>query len=65
MRGVVFLGEKDLETRDLPEPGPGTGDVVIGIRASGLCGSDLKYYRAPKEERGDPALLNVSGHEPC
>ena len=65
MRGVVFLGEKKIEVRELPEPVPGPGEVVIGIKASGLCGSDLKYYRAPIEEQGDQRRLNVRGHEPC
>lgn len=65
MLGVVFLGDRELELRELAEPVPGPGEVVIGIRASGLCGSDLRQYRAPKEQRGDPALLHVGGHEPC
>ena len=35
------------------------------MKASGLCGSDPRHYRAAKADRGDPANLKVAGHEPC
>ena len=71
MRGVVFLGERELEIRDFPDPAPGPGEVVIEVKASGMCGSDLKFYRASKD--GGAAALGlgtltgpvIAGHEPC
>src|SRR4051794_25792655 len=48
MRGVVFTGDKTLELSEVPDPTPGPMDVVLEMKASGLCGSDLKFYRAPK-----------------
>ncbi len=45
MRGVVFLGGRKLEFQDFPDPAPGPGEVVLEIKASGMCGSDLKFYR--------------------
>lgn len=38
-------GAKDLriENRSLPSPGP--NEVQVSVRATGLCGSDLHYYR--------------------
>ena len=65
MRGVVFTGDREVEIRTMPDPHPGPGEVVIRMKASGLCGSDLRHYRAPKAERGAPANLKVAGHEPC
>jgi len=65
MKGVVFLGDRELEIRELPDPAPGPGEVVVAMKASGLCGSDLRPYRSDKEQRGDPARLKVGGHEPC
>lgn len=65
MRGAVFPGDRQVELRDLPDPTPGAGQVVIAMKASGLCGSDLKAYRTARSERGDPASLKVAGHEPC
>ena len=66
MKGIVFLGDKEIEIRDLPDPKPGRDDVVIAIKASGVCGSDFHVgYRVPKDQRGDPKNLKVGGHEPC
>ena len=65
MKGAIFLGERQLELREFPDPHPGTGEVVIRMRGSGLCGSDLRHYRASRAERGDPDQLKAGGHEPC
>ena len=46
MLGVVFLGDRKLELREFPDPTPGPRDVVLEIKASGMCGSDLHVYRA-------------------
>ena len=46
MKGVVFPGNRKLEILDFPDPTPGPGEVVLEIKASGMCGSDLKFYRA-------------------
>ena len=70
MRGVVFTGDRQLEIRDFPDPSPGPGEVVLQIKASGMCGSDLKFYRPPPGEAqralGLGALSEpiIAGHEP-
>ncbi|MGH8691601.1 MAG: hypothetical protein ACREUS_11305, partial [Burkholderiales bacterium] len=50
MRGAVFLGNRKIEIRNFPDPTPGPGEVVIQMKASGMCGSDLKFYRPPPGE---------------
>ncbi len=71
MRGVVFTGEKDLEIMTFPDPTPGPGEVVLEMKASGMCGSDLHQYRRPKgvarNATGLPANPDpvIAGHEPC
>jgi threonine dehydrogenase-like Zn-dependent dehydrogenase len=71
MRGAVFLGNRKVEVRDFADPTPGPGEVVIQIKASGMCGSDLKFYRsAPGEAQAALGLGNlqepfIGGHEPC
>jgi threonine dehydrogenase-like Zn-dependent dehydrogenase len=71
MKGVVFLGGRELELRDFPDPAPGLDEVVLEIKASGMCGSDLKFYRAPKGQSATAALglgdrgPIIAGHEPC
>src|ERR1700757_3905872 len=52
MKGVVFLGDKKLELREFPDPTPGPRDVILEIKASGMCGSDLHNYRAPANAGG-------------
>ena len=59
MRGIVFLGNRQLEIREFADPDPGPGQAVVAMRASGLCGSDLTPYR------GAVAQTAISGHEPC
>jgi threonine dehydrogenase-like Zn-dependent dehydrogenase len=64
MRGAVLLGERQIEIRHFPDPTPGEGEVVLEMKASGICGSDLKRYRGPASDR--PAEeLKAGGHEPC
>ena len=71
MRGVVFLGERKVELRSFPDPTPAAGEVVIEMKASGMCGSDLKFYRSPPGAAqkalglGDRAEPFIAGHEPC
>jgi threonine dehydrogenase-like Zn-dependent dehydrogenase len=64
MRGVVLLGERQVEVRDFPDPAPGPDEVVVAMKASGICGSDLRPYREARRDR-DPERAVVSGHEPC
>jgi D-arabinose 1-dehydrogenase-like Zn-dependent alcohol dehydrogenase len=70
MRGVVFTGERQLELMDFPDPTPGTDEVVVEMKASGMCGSDLHQYRRPKSGGASGGLpVNpdpvIAGHEPC
>ena len=55
MRGVVFHGERELELMQFPDPTPDAHDVVIEMKASGMCGSDLHQYRRPKNRQPRPA----------
>lgn len=78
MRGMVFKGACKVEIQDFPDPVPGPGEAVIAIKASGLCGSDLHFYRhgmtdaiesmgfkerVARSEDGEIRI--IGGHEPC
>ncbi len=71
MQGVVFTGDRGLELMNFPDPTPGAGEVVIEMKASGMCGSDLHQYRRPKnQERNATGFTpnpnpTIGGHEPC
>jgi threonine dehydrogenase-like Zn-dependent dehydrogenase len=58
MRGLVFSGNQQVELREFADPQPGPGEVVVAIRASGMCGSDLRPYQTGQSNF-------VTGHEPC
>ncbi len=69
MKAVYFLGDRVLEIREVPDPTPGPGEVVMEIKASGMCGTDLGFYR----NKGGAAAVGlaakggpfIAGHEPC
>jgi threonine dehydrogenase-like Zn-dependent dehydrogenase len=71
MKAVVFPGERRVEFVEFPDPTPGPGEVVLEIKASGMCGSDLKFYRASKTGGAQALGLGklegpvIAGHEPC
>jgi L-idonate 5-dehydrogenase len=44
MRAVRIHAAHDLRLEETPEEGLGAGQVEIGVRAGGICGSDLHYY---------------------
>lgn len=64
MQVVLLPGEKEVTLTNYPEPQPGPGEVLIAMRAAGICGSDLHLYRAAKSDR-QPIADIVPGHEPC
>ncbi len=69
MQGVVFMGDRKLEFMEFSDPTPGPDEVVLEIKASGMCGSDLKFYRASGGASalglgGDGSPV-IAGHEPC
>jgi threonine dehydrogenase-like Zn-dependent dehydrogenase len=51
----------NVELRDVPVPEVGPGDVLIEIRAAGICGSDIGFYDGVHEEVCRPPV--VLGHE--
>lgn len=69
MRGVAFSGGRQVSFIEVPDPVPDFGEVVVEIMASGMCGSDLHYYRSASGSGGPVAsgasAPVIAGHEPC
>ncbi|MDQ0691319.1 zinc-binding dehydrogenase [Arthrobacter sp. W4I7] len=65
MKGVVFPGDYTVEIATVDDPTPGPRDVIVEIRASGMCGTDLKFYHdgmgAIASRQPGPIVM---GHEP-
>jgi 2-desacetyl-2-hydroxyethyl bacteriochlorophyllide A dehydrogenase len=57
---AAFSGGKGkIEVREAPLPSPGPGEVLLRVRACGICGSDLHVYRG---ELPVPPTISL-GHE--
>ncbi len=61
MRAAVITGfNQPWELKSLPDPRPQAGQVLIRIRASGMCGTDLHVHHGHLGMK--PPI--VAGHEP-
>jgi len=60
MRALVLSEYKHLDVRDVPEPAVGDADVLVRVRACGICGSDVHGYDGSSGRRIPPAVM---GHE--
>ncbi len=57
MRAAMYYANDDVRIVDVPTPRIGRGEILVKVRASGICGSDvMEWYRKPKA----PLIL---GHE--
>jgi threonine dehydrogenase-like Zn-dependent dehydrogenase len=67
MKGVVLPGNRQLEFHDFPIPEPGHGQVLVRMKASSLCGSDLRAIYRPQQQGSGPEAYQgvIAGHEPC
>ena len=45
MQAVVFEAPGKINIKDIPEPQAGKEDVLVKVKAAGLCGTDLHVYK--------------------
>lgn len=67
MTGVVLPGDRRLEMREYVAPAPGHGQALVRMKASSLCGSDLRAIYRPHDQGTGPEAYRgvIAGHEPC
>jgi threonine dehydrogenase-like Zn-dependent dehydrogenase len=66
MKGVVLPGNRTVEFRTFEDPTPEHGQVVLKMRASGICGSDIRaIYRGHIGDGAEAYQMVVAGHEPA
>ncbi|HET9204486.1 MAG TPA: alcohol dehydrogenase catalytic domain-containing protein [Acidimicrobiia bacterium] len=64
MRAAVLRGWNDLAVEEVDVPEPAAGEVLLRVKACGLCGTDLKMVHGAFQARGwPPSLPFVMGHE--
>lgn len=66
MKGALLPGNSTVVFKDFPVPAPGNGEVLIKVRASTICGSDIRAIYKEHLGVGAEAYQNViAGHEPA
>jgi len=73
MKALVFTGPGTVAVLDVPEPEVAEGEVLVHVRAAGICGSELHGVRHPGfrvpplimgheftgvSDAGDPVIIN-------
>jgi threonine dehydrogenase-like Zn-dependent dehydrogenase len=60
MKALVYTAPHKVEKQIHPDPLPKPGEVVVRVRAAGICGSDLLGFLGKSKKRVPPLIL---GHE--
>ncbi len=62
MKAAVFLGKHQLEVKEIETPKAGVGQVVLQVKACGICGTDLHIFEGDEGAAPTPSGT-VLGHE--
>jgi threonine dehydrogenase-like Zn-dependent dehydrogenase len=61
VQAAVFEGIRTIRVQTIPDPQPTADDIVIRVKACGICGSDLHSYTTGAFVKPG----QVMGHEFC
>ncbi len=65
MRGAYLPGNSTVEVGEAPVPEPGHGEVLLRMKASTICGSDIRCIYHEHLGKGPEGYQGViAGHEP-
>lgn len=66
MLAAYLPGDSTVKMRTVPVPDPGHGQVLLRMKSSTICGSDIRAIYREHLGKGPEAYQNkVAGHEPC
>ncbi len=66
MRGAYLPGNSTVELRKATLPEPGHGEVLLRMKVSTICGSDIRCIYREHLGKGPEGYQGViAGHEPC
>jgi len=66
MQGAFLPGNSTAELREVAVPAPGHGEVLLRMKASTICGSDIRCIYHEHLGKGPEGYQGViAGHEPC
>ena len=66
MQGALLPGDSTTQLREFNVPEPGHGEVLLRMKASTICGSDIRCIYHEHLGKGPEGYQGViAGHEPC
>src|SRR5580658_8154876 len=66
MTAAFLPGNSTVKMRTVPVPQPGHGEVLLRVKASTICGSDIRCIYHEHLGKGPEGYQGViAGHEPC
>ena len=60
MKAIVYTGPQQLRYQDVADPDPAPGEIIVRVRAAGICGSELHGVASESPFRVPPLVM---GHE--
>jgi D-arabinose 1-dehydrogenase-like Zn-dependent alcohol dehydrogenase len=64
VQAVYYLGNERTILKDVKKPVPAPGQVLIELKAAGVCGSDIHVFRLTEGElKKQPRRRFIPGHE--
>src|SRR5580658_6049102 len=60
MKALLLVDKKKLEMVQRPDPAAGRGELLVRVKACGICGSDVHGYDGSTGRRIPPVVM---GHE--
>ena len=60
VKAAVWYGGKDVRVEDLPDPQVSENEILVKVKSSGICGSDVHAFEGKSRRRVPPLIL---GHE--
>ena len=61
MKAAIFYGPKDIRVQEIEKPKITSKEILIKVKAAGICGSDLHFYKGELPIKLDSGT--VLGHE--
>ncbi len=60
MKALVYEGAWQMPLREVENPAPNAADVIVEVKAAGICGSDVHGFKGTTGRRKPPIIM---GHE--
>jgi L-iditol 2-dehydrogenase len=61
LKSVWVVGERKIAVKNIQIPKPALGEVVVKVKACGICGTDIHFYNDFPEKNPTPLGHEVSG----